>query len=96
MFPTCTGRDSLISRLFVCLSPRVGSGSEERDELFLRTAAEAFGHVRHDRFAGIVDLDDEALVAGEGLALGAALAVVWRWWLESPPLGSGLAVVSPW
>ena len=36
----------------------------------LRAPAEAFGHVGHHRFGGVVDLDDEALVAGEGMSLG--------------------------
>ncbi len=40
--------------------------AEEGDELLLSAAAEAFRHVGHCGFGGVVDLYDEALVAGEG------------------------------
>ena len=40
--------------------------AEKGNEFLLRAATEAFGHVGHDRFGGIVDLDDEALIFGEG------------------------------
>src|SRR5262249_4559143 len=39
--------------------------AEKLDELALRAAAEAFGDVGHDRFGGVVDLDDQAVIGGE-------------------------------
>ena len=47
--------------------------AEERDEFLLRAAAEAFGHVSHDRFRRVVDLHRQPLVAGKG-----GLSVNWK------------------